>query len=394
MMAGAAGALILWAAPCLAKDGAPVATPPPQATQGQPAPDEPPPATPPPHPIPGWGPQPEQPDSWALPLPITPTPLAPPPAPPPRWTPPRPLGTQPDAPAVDPLLPTGIALGTLGALALGAGAIAYPQSSSAGDELCGLSGCFDRPDNDLKMGAVGLMAGGAALAALSVPVIIAGHGDEVPTRNSDPAMVAGVVLTGLGVASAAGSIASLAAQSRSIQPWDNNSEGGMVAVPMLLLGGGAIAVGLPLWVSGGADYEPPTLRPPDEPVEPGEADLLEGVYVERSAGMRVAGIVLTVMGSLAGVASVVSFAAGQEAQSSCQGECDFVGVGESILSGLFATTAAVHLGVGIPLWAVGASDELVSPDDPRTVARRQGGSPILAPKLEIGPGSVQLDWRF
>jgi hypothetical protein len=296
------------------------------------------------------------------------------------------------------LLPTGIGLGALGVLALGAGAIAYPVSSSAGEEMCGLSGCFDRPDNDLKMGAVGLMAGGAALAALSIPVILTGYREQVPARRSDDRMIGGVIVTGAGVASAAAGLASIMKEGNSSQPFDNHSEVATAAVPLMLLGGGAIAVGLPLWISGGADWEPPTLRrpvrAPDEPIEPGEEGLPEGVYVERSAGMKVAGIVVTVLGSLTAVASVATFAAGQEAQDSCEGECDFVGLGETVLSGIFAVTAAAQLGVGIPLWAVGASDELVSPDDPRAMGKRQGGNSARPPEIKIGPSSVQLDWRF
>ncbi|RLB61286.1 MAG: hypothetical protein DRI90_11730 [Deltaproteobacteria bacterium] len=300
----------------------------------------------------------------------------------------------PDAPALDPLLPTGITLGAIGLLALGGGSAAYLASPTAGDELCGLSGCFTRPDHDLKLGAVALMAGGGALAALSVPVIITGATGSTPARQSDGQMITGVVLTGAGTASVVGGFAAVVAQARSVQAHDNDTEVATVAVPMLLAGGGALAVGLPLWIAGGEDWAPPTVRAPDAPVAPGEAMVPEGVYVQRSTAMKTTGIVVTIMGGVMGIASAAFIASANQATADCEGECDFVGIGDQILGWSLLVTSGLHLAVGIPLWAVGASDDLVRPDDPRAVKPRDEAGTTRAPTITVGLGSVELDWRF
>jgi hypothetical protein len=109
---------------------------------------------------------------------------------PPTAAPYLPPTASPAAPETDPLLPTGIALAVAGALEMLGGAVAYGAGASAGEELCGLSGCVSRPDANLQVGGLGLLSSGGLLLAMSIPVIAVGATGDTPVRANDLVRVA------------------------------------------------------------------------------------------------------------------------------------------------------------------------------------------------------------
>lgn len=298
----------------------------------------------------------------------------------------------PAPPQTDPLWTSGITLGVLGVIGVVAGGIAYAEGDGGGSEHCGLSGCFRRPDPDLQLGGVGLITGGGALALMSIPLMAVGASGEPPVRHSDGMMTAGVVLTSLGVAGAAGGFGALVGQSSSVQPHQNDSEVGTVAVPMLIGSAVLLGVGIPLWAVGGKDWAPPELRDPDEPLRAGEERLPEGVWVERSAAMKIIGIVLSALAGASTIGGIAALVAAEDARDSCD-DCGFAGMTERIggLS-LFGMASLLAL-TGIPLYAVGASETLVAPDNPRAAEALDRAEPPV-PTVTLGLGSIRLEGRF
>jgi hypothetical protein len=176
-----------------------------------------------------------------------------------------------------------------------------------------------------------------------------------------------------------------------VQPYDNSSEAASAAVPMLAGGAALLGLGIPLWAVGGTEWRAPGLRDPDEPPRPGEETLPVGQKVERSPGMKVTGIVLTSLAGVGVVAGVGSLIAAGDAQSSCR-ECDFAGMGETIAAAFCFGGSGLLAIVGIPLWAVGASETLVAEGQAARAAATERAE--LVPQVRVGPGSIQIEGRF
>ncbi len=311
----------------------------------------------------------------------------------------------PPAPETDPLLPTGITLSALSAAGLLAGAgmigASHADDSSDGHQYCDEHGCSSASARSLKAGGIAMMAGSAALAAVSVPVWGSAASGEPQRRYSDAMATTGVVLTSTGLAATTASLAASAYGASDL------GEATGVMMPYGLL---AMAVGIPLWVAGDADAEEPArVRPPEEQSQRGEQRgpqgsrrdglataepndrLPEGVWVDHDRTMKHWGMGLTIGGCTliagGGIAMGAMFA-DQDPDEDMGGLAALV-VGVPIMSTGLLLTAA-----GIPLWAVGASDELVSPDDPRAIEKRQEESQSLMPEVQIGLGSGSLKWTF
>jgi len=98
----------------------------------------------------------------------------------------------------------------------------------------------------------------------------------------------------------------------------------------------------------------------------------------------VSGIVLTglgVVGIAIGVGLIVD---GQNSHSDCSGCESLAGVAQG-------SVGLILVGIGLPLWLVGASAP--SPDDEGALSRLSGKR-SLAPSVRVGPRNATLAWAF
>ena len=111
--------------------------------------------------------------------------------------------------------------------------------------------------------------------------------------------------------------------------------------------------------------------------------------------MRDAGIALTAVGAMSMTVSIVFLV---KTFNPCDGSCHDVealgGMAWGIGAGVAGLVGLAGLGVGIPLWAIGQRDELVSPDDPRAVEALSKGATSWLPEVRLGVGAVQASWRW
>lgn len=136
---------------------------------------------------------------------------------------------------------------------------------------------------------------------------------------------------------------------------------------------------LAILAHAGAAAARPSPRASSEPDEP---------MTRRSTGLMVTGIVITSLGTISsGIGGVMMLAGvacpGREPGS---GDSDGCGGSKSLLLGLGAIWlggGTAGIGLGVPLWFVGAQEV---PVDDEAWWRR--------PTVAVGPGTIDARWRF
>jgi hypothetical protein len=165
----------------------------------------------------------------------------------------------PRPPVLDPLIPTGIALGVSGLLT-GAIGVGWLASSGSSSTVCGLSGCIGFSDPEAQSSAVAVIAGGTAAALLGGTLAYLGSKGPTPPRRSNTRMVIGVAFTTLGISTAIAGVANALApyQRRGSIPgevspfedfggsFNSSSENLMFTLSAVA----CVGVGLPLWITG------------------------------------------------------------------------------------------------------------------------------------------------
>lgn len=225
------------------------------------------------------GPEDPTPDAAPAPeQPVAPTPpAADRPPPPGEWIPPPVAGPEsfwwrkpdwwrdPDwseldtrrRPAVDPLVPTGIALTTMGMAGTIAGALmlAFAESYAGPCHRMIASECARGANNGDKIAGVAGMAAGVGVMIIGIPAWAAGADRGAPEpgkrRRSETMMVAGVVLSAIGAAGVGLGIGALAGTEAT----GGKSPDALSTALPLILGASFLATGAPLWGAGSAHVD-------------------------------------------------------------------------------------------------------------------------------------------
>jgi hypothetical protein len=164
-----------------------------------------------------------------------------------------------------------------------------------------------------------------------------------------------------------------------------------VAVP-LLLAGMPLSATSPIRPALGTGWNPSAAPAADEQTAGPGVVLSDAAQAERSTAMMHVGMMLTGVGIASAVGGFVSVAIGESEQASCR-DCADAGLEAGVAGASFFGAAGLSLLVGIPLWAIGASEAERSADDAGN--DEPSGAPASPiPQVNVGLGSVQLDWRF
>jgi hypothetical protein len=182
----------------------------------------------------------------------------------PPVTPPAPAPVEaatPEPAPLDALLPLGVVLGGLGVAAVAAGAAVYViGKDGGGEELCGLSGCFERQSPNLVILGGATLTAGAGLFAVAVPVVILGASGRGPRKNA-VLEATGVVVAASGVAFLAGGLAAPLVEESTVQARVDPTNASPPATVIAVAGGLLTGLGVALWVMGGrCDGPSVTLR--------------------------------------------------------------------------------------------------------------------------------------
>ncbi|MCA9617846.1 MAG: hypothetical protein KC731_02425 [Myxococcales bacterium] len=294
-------------------------------------------------------------------------------------------GEVPELPSTDPVGPTAVTLDTLGGAALLTGLPLLVYGNVAGgDTICGLDGCIERPNHDLRMAGAALLGGGLGVGLLSVPLTLGYYLTDPRTvpRASDARTVTGIALTAAGFASIGGSVAVLIENdrrplNRTMPDLPDNLPSPDSWVTFGIINGALLTVsGVPLWISGGIDW-----ASIDDRVQRDEAgNPTYFAVVDADPGKRDEGMGLVIAGaSTVGLGAVVG---GVVAIS------DLGPTGGLVIGGLVAGTGAIIGIVGAPIWASGARDITVPWDDPRAREARPSAS------LSVSPSGLELSGSF
>ncbi|MEM9877102.1 MAG: hypothetical protein AAF928_19545, partial [Myxococcota bacterium] len=273
-------------------------------------------------------------------------------------------------PPVDPMLPTGVTMASVGGVGALAGVIMLARSGGQGVETCGLSGCFVVVDQGYRASGIAMLTSGLVLGTVGAGVALGGATGPPRRRHSDPMVVAGSTLTGLGLASAAAGGAAWLSWSQTHRPSGGSRHVGddsdvfPWAVTLLGVGGASLAAGIPLWVAGAADWEPPRELPPGYEVR------------DRNPRMAKAGMVMTAVGGATLLLPPAVMATG-----------DGPGPGAALLISAVSGLGGLSLLIGIPLWVSGGKDVVVR----RKAARREVAA---RPDVELGLGHVRMTWTY
>jgi hypothetical protein len=283
-----AGSLV--APPAAAEPPPPLTAPPPaeSAAPLAPAPpvdappvDAPPVYAPPAYPQPGYAPPGYGPPSYVPPgygPPIyVPPGVAPPPYVPQGMFAPRPLiwrdggwyevvvpSGPPPRPPRDPLFATGIVLGATGLLttAIGVGVLV---SASGNMETCGLSGCIDLPDRQVRSAGAATLAAGISATIFGGAVAIRSGRGPAPARRSNFRTVTGVIFSALGASVASGAVAqaalyrghdSLPGETFPDGYTSSAAHGAAAPTALAITSLVCFAVGIPLWLTGAKEPAP------------------------------------------------------------------------------------------------------------------------------------------
>ncbi len=214
------------------------------------------------------------------------------------------------------------------------GTVCYPSSPHY----------VDHPDKAI---GASLLAGGITSTLFGLPMLLpSGPAEREQDRG---AKIAGAWMTALGASSVAGGVAA-ATQSNGNTP--NNVAAFMVGTGVL-----STAIGVPMWVSGGARLGP--TRP-------------------RSVPLRSVGVGMTVLGGLGVSFGTLFLVAGRNGAS--EGFVTAIGT-------VMGVGGLAFLAVGIPCLAIGAHQVPSGVGATRTSGWRP-------PDVSIGPGKVSLRWAF
>lgn len=228
---------------------------------------------------PGRPVEPENPTPDAAPAPGQPVPPPAPPAanrPPPsgEWIPPPVAGPESfwwrkpdwwrdpdwseydtrDRPAVDPLLPTGLALTTMGLGGTIAGVLmlAFAETHAGPCGRMSPNVCAHGKDNGNKIAGVAGLAAGVGVMLIGIPTWALGADGGAPEpgkrRRSEKMMVMGVVLTAIGASGVGMGLGGLAGTVAS----GGKSTDALYSALPLTIGVSLMATGTPLWGAGAA----------------------------------------------------------------------------------------------------------------------------------------------
>ncbi len=178
------------------------------------------------------------------------------------------------------------------------------------------------------------------------------------TPESDPFLPTGIALTSLAGAGFISGIAAFATMDG-----ERRYE---VGTSVLAASGALTAIGVPVLILG-ATGDPPQ---------------------RNNHAMAVSGAVITGVGAMTTAGALGFMFAPDGREPSVGGgsgaSCDFCGM-HRMLGFPILGAGVVLLGVGIPLWAVGAKDPSEPPDTTE---------PVALPTAKVGPGSFELSWVF
>jgi hypothetical protein len=132
----------------------------------------------------------------------------------------------------------------------------------AGQPMCGLSGCVSMPDTTAQNHGAAVIGIGAGVAAMGGIAALAGaSGPPRHVRRSERRMATGAVFTSLGVGAAIGSLVEYIEPYTPVQPtyeygsgyaYASNRDSNHVASAVMgVFGATFLAIGVPLWASGG-----------------------------------------------------------------------------------------------------------------------------------------------
>lgn len=232
-----------------------------------------------------------------------------------------------ERPSYDPRVPSGVTLGMLGGLMIGAGA-----SNHADTDGQGFGGSL----------SVGTMIGGATALLGSATMLgyAAIEGGDTP-RRAPGKVVAGQVLTGIGFAFTTMFTATL------IHGYYEGNPGEFFGYLGLLPGGGVMVAGVPVWLAGARDLELNEEMPTRS--------------MTRSPAMAV-------MGGLMGVAGLGACGTSLAIMASEEDRND-----KAVIMGTLGAVGAVTTSLGATLLIFGATDAEIPP---------------TIPSLSVGPGTV------
>ena len=249
-----------------------------------------------------------------------------------------------------------IAVGAIGLVVLSGGFVGLtygPQLPFGCNGQPNGFGCDQPRDHSLRGPTIAMLTSGATALAFSGGLLLSNRGQRLRhTVRNDAKLGSGIILAGVGMS---GLVGATAAFSYGIL--DDAADGGDAMAFGALMGLTSVAVfavGAPLWLTGGRS------------VTHGAHSATDQAKVRRSPTMMVGGIAFTAAGA---AILATGFA------TTAQEDNAAVFIPNLLVGGPL-------LGLGIPLWLKGAAD--VRPEN----------AYALAPKVQIAPGSVQLDWTF
>jgi hypothetical protein len=155
-------------------------------------------------------------------------------------------------------------------LASGAGAaIGVVLLATASEpETCGLTGCFERPDNHQRKIGTAVLGAGIGAALVGAPVLLEGLVGPVPRdsdRRSEPMLLTGAALT-----ASANALVGLGVGYMVADPTDY-ADG--VAAGLFVAAGCMLAIGVPLWIRGAARVKRGAEKAPKVLLGPASASL-------------------------------------------------------------------------------------------------------------------------
>ncbi len=252
-----------------------------------------------------------------------------------------------------------IAVGAIGLVILSGGFVGLsygPELPFGCNNQPSSFGCDQPRDHSLRGPTIAMLTSGATAIAFSGGLLLSNRGQRHRHAvMNDAKLGSGIILAGVGMS---GIVGATAAFSYGILD-DAADEGDAIGFGALmgLTSVAIFAVGAPLWLTGGRSvtYDAHGALPASNQAS-----------VRRSPTMMIGGIAFTAAG--AGILAT-GFATTAQADSAAA----FI---PHLLVG------GPLLGLGIPLWLKGAAD--VRPEN----------AYALAPKVQVAPGSVRLDWTF
>lgn len=177
-----------------------------------------------------------------------------------------------DRPAVDPLLPAGIALTTMGMAGTIAGVLmlTFANNYAGPCYRMGPLTCAHGTDNEDKIAGVAGIAAAAGIMLVGIPAWAFGADGGAPEpgkrRRSEKMLIVGVVLTAIGAAGVGVGVGGLAGTEAT----GGQSNDPLSAALPLTLGASLIATGTSLWGGGAAHVDERALRKKESfPPEPG-----------------------------------------------------------------------------------------------------------------------------